>query len=366
MASDIKIKDLLIKLQVLANGLVEERKKTQSYLNKIKEFEETLQKKETEIVDLNKEKQDLKTRLTLEKAKQNQPKEETFLDNIASKINPNSIGENEEKYKSLKETYNQQKFELKDLNQRLKEEMEQYDQQNMKLHTLTGIQEVELEKLNQQISQLSNDQTNLDLQKKDVAQTIKLFEQEKINYDEKISNIQKENVELNNKIAELDQKINNYSKKNEDKTKEINAQKKKVKDFESDLKEMEKKLNRKELKNIVFTVERLTEGMIHKSKPMTMTFQKREEKKNNSQIKEIYECIIDRKKDGKEIQQKVNFVDFVRFERNDKNPLRIEIEFNIEGQTDSVSIQVHELLIDYFIETYYDYYQRAQEVYKSL
>jgi hypothetical protein len=42
---ELKIKDLLIKLQVLSNGLVEERKKSQSYLNRIKEYEESVQKK---------------------------------------------------------------------------------------------------------------------------------------------------------------------------------------------------------------------------------------------------------------------------------------------------------------------------------
>ena len=42
---ELKIKDLLMKLQILTNGLVEERKKSQSYLDRIKEYEDSLQKK---------------------------------------------------------------------------------------------------------------------------------------------------------------------------------------------------------------------------------------------------------------------------------------------------------------------------------
>jgi hypothetical protein len=67
---ELKIKDLLIKLQVLSNGLVEERKKSQSYLNRIKEYEESVQKKDAEIAELTKEKFDLKTKLTVERSKQ--------------------------------------------------------------------------------------------------------------------------------------------------------------------------------------------------------------------------------------------------------------------------------------------------------
>ena len=52
MAEDEKTKDLLIKLQILTNGLIEERKKSQSYLDRIKELEKILQTKDNEIVSL--------------------------------------------------------------------------------------------------------------------------------------------------------------------------------------------------------------------------------------------------------------------------------------------------------------------------
>ena len=69
MAEDEKTKDLLIKLQILTNGLIEERKKSQNYLDRIKELEKILQTKDNEIVLLSKAKFDLQADLTFERSK---------------------------------------------------------------------------------------------------------------------------------------------------------------------------------------------------------------------------------------------------------------------------------------------------------
>ena len=59
MADDEKTKDLLIKLQILTNGLIEEKNKSKNYLEKIKELEKMIQKKDDEIILLSKAKFDL-------------------------------------------------------------------------------------------------------------------------------------------------------------------------------------------------------------------------------------------------------------------------------------------------------------------
>ena len=43
---ELQVRDLLLKLQVLTYGLLQERKKSQSYLDRIKELQDTLQKNE--------------------------------------------------------------------------------------------------------------------------------------------------------------------------------------------------------------------------------------------------------------------------------------------------------------------------------
>ena len=109
---ELKIKDLLIKLQVLTNGLIEERKKSQGYLDRIKEYEESLQKKDAEIVELTKEKFDLKSKLTLERSKQAPAKKnESYFSSFLNKIIEKPVDDS--KVTKLEEKINQQKFEKK-------------------------------------------------------------------------------------------------------------------------------------------------------------------------------------------------------------------------------------------------------------
>ena len=66
------IKDLSIKLQILTSALVAEREKTANYVAKIKEFEQMIIKKETEITNANKAKFDMQSELIDKKAKKRQ------------------------------------------------------------------------------------------------------------------------------------------------------------------------------------------------------------------------------------------------------------------------------------------------------
>ena len=131
---ELKIKDLLMKLQILTNGLVEERKKSQSYLDRIKEYEDSLQRKDSEIVELSKEKFDLKSKLTLERSKTVTGKKNEKKFTLFSKA------PDDERVQKLEELINQQKFEIKDLTQRLMEEKETFDQQKIKFQTMITLQ----------------------------------------------------------------------------------------------------------------------------------------------------------------------------------------------------------------------------------
>ena len=128
---ELQIKDLLLKLQVLTYGIIEERKKSQSYLQRIKEFEATLQKKDSEIVELTKAKFDLQSKLTLELSKKSLSKKNDGY--ISSLINKFTEKPADQGYVTeLEEKINQLKFEVKDLTQRLMEEKETFDQQKIK------------------------------------------------------------------------------------------------------------------------------------------------------------------------------------------------------------------------------------------
>ena len=152
---ELKIKDLLIKLHVLTNGLVEERKKSQSYLDRIKEYEDSLQKKDSEIVELRKEKFDLKSKLTIEKSKQGEKKNDSYFTSFLNKFIEKPVDDS--KVAKLEEKINQLNFENKDLTQRYMEEKESFDQQKIKFQTLLTIQKQEMEKLKKKLENAKNE-----------------------------------------------------------------------------------------------------------------------------------------------------------------------------------------------------------------
>ena len=67
------VKDLIVKVDVLKNGIINERKKTSSLINKIKELEEEIKSKSEQIESLNKEKENFE-KLKEEKEKENKNK----------------------------------------------------------------------------------------------------------------------------------------------------------------------------------------------------------------------------------------------------------------------------------------------------
>ena len=143
---ELKIKDLLIKLQVLTNGLIEERKKSQSYLDRIKEHEETIQKKDIEIAQLTKEKFDLKSKLSIERSKTAPGKKnDSYLSSFINKFMDKPPDAS--KVAQLEEKINQQDYEIRELNQKLMEEKESFDQQRIKFESTITYQKMQMDEL---------------------------------------------------------------------------------------------------------------------------------------------------------------------------------------------------------------------------
>ena len=134
-----KIKDLLIKLQILRNGLIDERKKNKNYLDKIKDLEAILQRKDNEIVELTKKKFDLEANLLFEKSKKPQIKQNKKKNIDESQVN---------KYEEI---INEQGFRLRNLNSQLQDEREAFDQQKIQFQTLITLQNQKFDDLQKKI-----------------------------------------------------------------------------------------------------------------------------------------------------------------------------------------------------------------------
>ena len=188
---DLKIKDLLIKLQILAQGLIEERKKSSNYLEKIKNFEQIIQEKDQSITDLNKEKFDLQAKLSLERSKNGPKKKSGKIGNFVG--NFFSDNQNNGKITQLEQETNKLKYEKKNLLQSLAEDKEKFEQEQMKLQTSIALQATKITQLEKEKEDLREEIRNLAMQRENVKKMIQDFEDNKYKYDEQYKKFKLEN-----------------------------------------------------------------------------------------------------------------------------------------------------------------------------
>ena len=281
---ELQIKDLLLKLQVLTYGIIEERKKSQSYLQRIKEFEATLQKKDSEIVELTKAKFDLQSKLTLELSKKSLSKKNDGY--ISSLINKFTEKPADQGYVTeLQEKINQLKFEVKDLTQRLMEEKETFDQQKIKFQTMITLQNNNILKLQKDLEKEKKYQRELieqkstpvvDTESKEKLRRLSIkFSQQKDEYDDKISKIKRE-LDLEKKKEEereiLKKEIEKYKEELYLKIAENDAMKNQVSILNKQITQAKNDVRDSKLQDRFFQVERIKDGLVKNKKPMALLF----------------------------------------------------------------------------------------------
>ena len=281
---ELQIKDLLLKLQVLTYGIIEERKKSQSYLQRIKEFEATLQKKDSEIVELTKAKFDLQSKLTLELSKKSLSKKNDGY--ISSLINKFTEKPADQGYVTeLEEKINQLKFEVKDLTQRLMEEKETFDQQKIKFQTMITLQNNNILKLQKDLEKEKKYQRELieqkstpvvDTESKEKLRRLSIkFAQQKDEYDDKISKIKRE-LDLEKKKEEereiLKKEIEKYKEELYLKIAENDAMKNQVSILNKQITQAKNDVRDSKLQDRFFQVDRIKDGLVKNKKPMALLF----------------------------------------------------------------------------------------------
>ncbi len=325
---ELKVKDLLIKLQVLTNGLIEERKKSQNYLLRIKEYEESLQRREVEIAELTKEKFDLKSKLTLEKSKQaSNKKNDSYFSSFLNKFMEKPVDDS--KVGKLEEKINQQKYEIKDLTQRLMEEKESFDQQKIKFQTMITLQNQQMDELKKNLENSQKEKEKavpneeLILSHKEKIDSLnRKFNLEKDEYEKKLAELRSELKDQKEKNENLEVSLNKYKEAYEARTIENNAMKLQVTNLDSQLNQARVEIKNKQLAPRMFQVERIKNGLVKNKKTMTITFQ-------YNKKKNICEVILRRmKKEGIKTDV-VNIIDISQFKANDKKKENIDIVFTV-------------------------------------
>ena len=191
---ELQIRDLLIKLQVITNGLIEERKRSQEFLSRLKVYDESLKQKESENLELTKAKIDLLSKLSIERSKK-APNKKGMATNVVA---------------DLEEKVNKQAEEIKSLNQQLMENKESNDQENMKQNMMIAMKDNEINKLKQELEKEKN---------KNPDDELKKIKGENDELNKKINNLKNELTK--EKIKNADEQINKYA--NEIKINDINS-----------------------------------------------------------------------------------------------------------------------------------------------
>ena len=346
---DLKIKDLLIKLQILAQGLIEERKKTSIYLEKIKNYEELLQKKDQSITDLNKDKFDLQAKLSLERSKNGPKKKSGKIGNFVG--NFFSDNQNNGKITQLEQETNKLKYEKKNLLQSLAEDKEKFEQEQMKLQTSIALQTTKINQLEKEKEDLREELRNLAMQRESVNKMIQDFEDNKYKYDEEYKKFKLENEEYIKQATDSLIRLEEKNKECFQKEKALKDLKKERDDLINKLYEMKKEMKNQKIRKIDFKVEKV-EGILSHNKQMTITFNK-DEKTNK------FEMIIKYDNNKEEKINIMNINDFKKSNEKDKN--KFDINYVSNGKNVKLVVKIHELLADFFFQTYRDFFQVANE-----
>ena len=298
-----KIKDLLIKLQILRNGLIDERKKNKNYLDKIKDLEAILQRKDNEIVELTKKKFDLEANLLFEKSKKPQIKQNKKKNIDESQVN---------KYEEI---INEQGFRLRNLNSQLQDEREAFDQQKIQFQTLITLQNQKFDDLQKKYDKVNKENIELSKNQENVNLMLKKFEEEKKEYLEKFERYQNDKIEVQNKNVEYQEQLDKLRKERFDSKKEIEELKKKNDDMAIKLNEMKILLVNKKLTKKSFKVEMIGKG----KKLIEIVFQR-------NAMMDNYEMII-KGKNKNESEEHINLLDIINFQNNDKDKNRVDIKY---------------------------------------
>lgn len=304
-----QIKDLVIKLKVLSEGLIEERKKSQSYLARVKEYDGLLIQKDNEIQNLLKDKFDLQSKLDIEKSCQITP-ESNFKSVMNTLLKTKFTGQ--EEINQLNQENAQLKFELQRQKQKVQEQIETYDQNKAKFQTLFTIQGQKLKELEQANAKLINDNDELKQKNYEFYKRISENQTEKEIVELKVNKFKEQ-------IESLKEKVNQLLLSLENKTNELYAKEDEVNGLKGQLALIATKMT--QLKN---------ESMNHSLSAKTFKVQKIGQFFTNTEITlvffpnaktNIYELLIS--DEGKD--DIVNMLDVDYFKKNEQYLNRVDI-----------------------------------------
>lgn len=212
-----EIKTYQLKLQVLKNALIEERKKNQvlegentQLKTQIATLEGIVNDKEKENINISKEMYELKTTLDIELSRKEGKSNDFRVSNVFGNIFQK---DNKEETQPINDEDKQKIIQITKANKELENENEFFKKQfeamkteseNIQTNYETRIEELDAQiKQNEFIMEEKNNQLNDDMQRIEVmSSSLKIYETEKLNFDSQIKSSNDEIKKLEKQIIE--------------------------------------------------------------------------------------------------------------------------------------------------------------------
>ena len=332
------VKDLIMKMNILSNGLVNERKKSALLQKKNEELQKQYEIKENECLELNKKIKDLES--FKKKFSQNN------VNTNNNEITNNDKINNEIIIQKFADEISSLKLENEDLKLKLNNSMTNLDN---KIKQYSKIIEVQTEKLTKkenenmelkknifELNEKINNNSNIS------KEEIENLKKEKNHFEILFKQTENEKNEIKNKYKESLNNIKNLEEEKKNNLEKIHQQEingiklaQKLTEYKNLLIELNTKIQ-------IFHVQRI--NTFTKSE-MDITFGK---DKNNNFVMKI---------DDGDSASLVNIEDIESVKQLDKNKLEIKYMFNSKKY--KINIIVDELIIDQFITAYNDFYLRS-------
>jgi hypothetical protein len=332
------VKDLIMKMNILSNGLINERKKSALLQKKNEELQKQYEIKENECLELNKKIKDL------ESFKKKFSQNNTNTNN--NEITNNDKINNEIIIQKFADEISSLKLENEDLKLKLNNSMTNLDN---KIKQYSKIIEVQTEKLTKketenmelkknifELNEKINNNSNIS------KEEIENLKKEKNHFEILFKQTENEKKEIKNKYEESLNNIKNLEEEKKNNLEKIHQQEingiklaQKLTEYKNLLIELNTKIQ-------IFHVQRI--NTFTKSE-MDITFG---QDKNNNFVMKI---------DDGDSASLVNIEDIESVKQLDKNKLEIKYMFNSKKY--KINIIVDELIIDQFITAYNDFYLRS-------
>ena len=347
------VKDLVVKLDVLKKGVVDERKKTALLISKIKQLEEELNNKNNEIKKLSQEKlnpeeqtssnnnndtskkvEDKKSEMALILAKEEIRKlnEQIINLQLEQENRNNKMKKTNEETEDLKKEYQVQIKLLSEANNSIIKELKtlekKLDEEKKRAENI--INSVPIQELMRDKEILIREKDKLLLEKEHFEALIADYKKSKDEAMGQLDACLKKNGEL---------VLENQTYKDSIYTHEVNSGK-----MAQKLAEYKNIILNMSLRNQVFHVKKV--GLISQNE-MDIIFGK---DKNGNYVMRI---------DEKNNSEMIDILDVESVNQNEKKKNRIDISYMYKSKKYHISVLVNELIVDQFLDAYKNYYSES-------